>query len=195
MMTQTSFPVLFEGINVAPVLHALDRQPKLWDSIIDRANSPDSPHRDVSDIWVRYNAFANLAKSPSTFNDPHIPVWYPAWQALPELRPIVFDLMARLQGEVLGGILITKVPAGKSVHPHIDRGWHVEYYDKFYVQIQGSEGCEFCCDDEGKIERFTPKTGQVYLFDNRMLHWVDNKSDIDRITLIVCIRTQLFGRT
>ena len=41
-------------------------------------------------------------------------MFYPAWHALPHLRPIVFGLMARLEAVQLGGVLITRVPAGKA---------------------------------------------------------------------------------
>ena len=190
----TNFPVLFENIDVAPIMSALERNPDLWNAINSRSNFPESPHREASDIWLRYNDYQNFIDSPLTFNDPHIPVWYPAWKKLPELKPIIFDLMGVLHGEMIGCVLITKVPAGKKVYKHVDQGWHVGYYDKFYVQIQGAEGCHFYCEDKGKTEEFAPKTGQVYLFDNRKLHWVHNDSAVDRITMIVCIRTQLFGR-
>lgn len=190
----TQFKVLYET-DTSELCAALERNSDLWNSINNRTLS-DSPHRDAPDIWVRYNAYSNLKENPATFNDPHIPVWYPAWGRLPELKPIVFDLMNFVQGEILGGVLITKVPAGKKVYPHNDYGWHVSYYDKFYIQLDGANGCNFCVENaDGSIEKFCPKKNQVYLFDNRLKHWVDNDSDTDRITLIVCIRTQMFGRS
>ena len=190
----SAFQILYET-DVAPIVNALERNPDLWNSIGDRRREEiNSPHREAPDIWVRYNSYDRIADRVH-FNDEHIPVWYPAWDKLPELKPIVFDLMQRVQGEILGGILITKVPAGKKVYPHVDTGWHVDYYDKFYIQLAGAEGCDFCvAGEDGVVERFTPKTGQVYLFDNRNPHWVDNDSAVDRMTLIVCIRTQMFGR-
>lgn len=188
------FHVLFKNCDVVPIVSALDRHPVLWNQIKDRSDFADSPHRETSDIWVRYNDFENLHKNPETFNDPHIPVWYPAWEKLPELKPIIFALMKELEGEMIGCVLITKVPAGKKVYPHVDKGWHVEYYEKIYIQLQGSEGCDFCCEENGEVEKFTPQTGQIYLFDNRKTHWVENNSNVDRMTLIVCIRTQKFGR-
>lgn len=190
----THFPILSENVCVAPIFDALLANPDLWNSKEGRKDLENSPHKEAPDIWLRYNDYSEFEKDRNSFNDEHIPVWYDAWNKLPQLRPVVFGLMAAFEGEMLGGVLITKVPAGKKVYPHVDDGWHVQYYDKFYIQIQGAKGCDFCCQEDGEIERFNPKTGQLYMFDNRKMHWVDNDSDVDRITLIVCIRTQVFGR-
>lgn len=188
----TNFPVLFENVMVDPLLTALEMNPDLWSSLEGRRGK-NGPHREAPDIWVRYNDYSKI-HDISHFNDEHFSVWYPAFEKLPELKSIIFNLMSWVQGEVLGGVLITKVPAGKKIYPHVDEGWHVNYYDKFYVQLSGADACTFCCNDNGNIESFSPKKGEVYLFDNRKEHWVINDSNIDRITLIVCIRTKMFGR-
>jgi hypothetical protein len=93
-----------------------------------------------------------------------------------------------VDGERLGGILITKLPAGGHIARHTDAGWHAQYYDKFYVPILNHKGSVFGFDD-GIIE---PELGEAWWFDNSNPHWVDNKSDCDRIAMIVCIRTELF---
>jgi hypothetical protein len=38
---------------------------------------------------------------------------YPAWQLLPQLRPIIFDLMRRVEAVQLGRVLITRLAPGK----------------------------------------------------------------------------------
>lgn len=145
----------------------------------------------MSDIWVRYNRPDRLnPEDPRAFNNEHVPVWYPAWKKLPALRPIIFDLMATVEGEMLCGVLITRIPPGEGIAPHVDAGWHVEYTEKFYLSLKSSPGADFVCDGE----RLNPKPGEMWLFDNRKNHWVENDSTEDRITLIVCIRTEMFGR-
>lgn len=139
-------------------------------------------HKDMRDIWVRYNHISNLGDK---FNDEHDSVWYPVIEKIPEVLPIVFNLMAYANGERLGGVLITKVPSGGKIARHVDGGWHAGYYDKFYVPIQNEKGSKFCWDDL-EIE---PKAGEVWQFDNSIPHWVENNSDTDRIAMIVCIRT------
>ena len=180
-----NFFKIAEGINVLPLQMALIRQPELFGKHKQRAQAYGSPHTEMSDIWVRYNAIENLEKDPSTFNDEHDSVWYPAYYALPQIRPIVFWLMAHVEGERLGGVLITKIPAGGKIAPHVDRGWHAEYYDKYYIPIQNDEGAVFCFED-GII---SPKLGDIYWFRNDNPHWVENNSSRDRIAMIVCIRS------
>ena len=153
-----------------------------------------SAHRQMDDIWVRYNDIAPFVARGSMdgFNGPHIPVWYPAWHALPALKPIVHGIVSRVQGEMLGGVLITRVPPGGEIARHVDSGWHVDYFDKFYVCLKGHEGATFSCEHDGAIEHLSPRPGDLHRFDNRKPHWVTNKGPGERMTLIVCVRTEMF---
>src|SRR5438132_1541130 len=100
------FELIAGGVDVAPLLAQLDAHPELWDAHNSRKISDGSPHSRMSDIWVRYNAIERLGEDRRRFNDEHVPVWYPAWYRLPALRPLIFNLMAQVQGEMLGGVLI-----------------------------------------------------------------------------------------
>jgi hypothetical protein len=181
------FSLIRKGIHVNPVLAQIAEHPELWNAHTGRKLRPGSPHVQMSDIWVRFN---DLAKCPdfAKLSDEHVPIWYPAYAALPALRPILAELMARVQGEMLGGVLITKVPPGGEIAPHADSSWHVEQYEKYYVSLQSAPGAVFGCLHEGVQEELSPQPGECWLFDNRKRHWVKNESSIDRITLIVCIR-------
>lgn len=155
-----------------------------------RRTFPNSPHAQMNDIWVRYNDIKPFEEKGSLvgFEAEHDSIWYPVIDKLPSLKKVVFDLMHIVDGERLGGILITKLPAGGHIARHTDAGWHAQYYDKFYVPILNHKGSIFGFDD-GIIE---PQLGEAWWFDNSNPHWVDNKSDCDRIAMIVCIRTELF---
>ena len=186
------FAKIADGIDVVPLLGELSARPDLWDAQTMRKRIGDSaPHAQMSDIWVRYNEISRVGPH---FNDEHVPVWYPAWKALPSLHPILFGLMTLTEGEMLGGVLITRIPPGMGIGPHLDHGWHVEQYDKFYLSLQSEPGAMFWCDADNEREALEPRPGEVWLFDNRKLHWVENRSAADRITLIVCIRTEKYGR-
>lgn len=180
------FAKIASGLNVMPLQLALKRQPKLFGKYGYRRYSEGSPHAGMTDIWVRYN---DIKKYPdgnlSTFNDEHDGVWYPAYYALPQVRPLVFSVMSLVEGERLGAVLITKVPPGGGVAPHVDDGWHAKYYEKYYIPIQNEPGATFNFED-GVIR---PDLGDVYWFNNSVPHWVENHSNADRIALIVCIRS------
>ena len=171
------FSVDVSGLKSAVLLH-----PELFDAHPERRVAYGSPHNGMSDIWVRYNS---PYKKGLHFNDEHVAQWYPSVEFIPEVLPVVFDIFQRVGGEVLGGVLITKLPPNGTIEKHVDAGWHAGFYDKFYVPIQNAEGSLFCFDD-GNIEAVE---GDVYQFDNSVPHWVENNSDQDRISMIVCIRT------
>jgi len=173
-------------IDVAAAVAELDANPDLWNAYTMRTKLYEgSPHLRVDDIWVRYNAWKHFnPKKPQNFSKEHDSVWYPAYAKLPALRPLIFGLMQVVEGERLGGVLITRIPAGSSVAPHVDVGWHAGYYRKFGVQLRGGPDQLFCFEGES----LEAETGEVYEFDNSVKHWVQNDSQRERITMIVCIR-------
>lgn len=175
-----------DGFNVLPLQQAIKRQPWLFGQHIERCTG-ESPHRETTDIWVRFNKdIPPFGGKPWQFsNDEHDSQWYPSYYMLPQVRPLVFDLMHLVDGERLGAVFITKTPPGCKIHPHTDNRWHAEYYDKYYIPIQNNEGATFEFPD-GVIK---PNLGEVWWFDNSVDHWVNNSSTEDRLSLIVCIRS------
>lgn len=173
-------------IDVKDLNQQLGEHPELWGQFGWR-KALDA-HRQMTDIWVRYNDISKYENPGPEFNDEHVPVWYPAWKALPALKPIILHLMHKEQGEMLGAVLITKIPAGQGIGKHVDTGWHVGYYDKFYISLESAPGATFHCGEEV----INPEVGDCWRFDNRREHWVENNSDQDRVTLIVCIRTEKY---
>lgn len=175
--------------DVEPLLHELDSQPELFGERAWRKQIDGGPHSGMSDIWLRYNSMDRLQRDGP--NVEHDSLWYPAYEKLPAVKRIVFPLMALVHGERLGGVLITRIPPGAGIDRHVDRGWHVEYYDKFYVSLRSAPGAKFICHEAGD-ETLQPMPGECWRFDNRLPHSVVNESAEDRITLIVCIRTEQF---
>lgn len=172
------------AFDVSRLQDQLTCQPELWDTIHHRTSHPQSPHREVSDIWVRYNPIENYKGDMQAFNDVHFPDWYPVATQLPEAVRIANELLMQVSGIDLGAVLITKIPAGKQVYPHIDQGWHARHFEKFAVQVQGNSKQAF----HFKNEDLVTHDGDLFWFDNAYPHWVTNDSDEDRVTLIVCIR-------
>lgn len=172
--------LLYEGVDVRPMQEALQEHPTLWDARTERTLPEDSPHHGLSDIWARF-------ADPDTMRDDgsHDSVWYPPADVLP-VRDIVFPLMAAVRGERLGGVLITRIKPGQVCKPHTDPGWHARYYDKYAVQIQAAPEQAFHFERQSLVT----KPGDVFWFDNSFTHWVTNDSQSDRITMIVCIKTE-----
>ncbi len=182
----TRFRRLAEGILVDRVLAELDARPDLWAANADRITG-QGPHRETQDIWVRYRKPAELT-GPDSFREPHLSVWYPAWHAMPSLRPIVFALQALVGSVHLGGVLLTRIPAGASVFPHHDRGsWHSEYHNaKVWVPLRANDRCLNHCEEDSVVMR----PGEAWTFDNLMMHSVENRGRTERIVLIICMRAE-----
>ena len=89
---------------------------------------------------------------------------------------------------MLGGILLTKIPPGCQVKPHHDRGrWHAEFYNrKIYIPLKTNDRCVNHCEDESVVMG----GGQAWWFDNLVTHSVVNDGDDERITAIICLRTE-----
>lgn len=170
-----------QGLNVLPLHNALLRNPSLWNRYPERNTGP---HSDVDDVWVRCNSRRNFDKAhPEKFMAEHDSVWYPEYHDLKMVDDLIFPLMSSVRADRLGGVLITRVPAGKEVKPHVDGNWHANYYDKYAIQVAAHPEQKWNNEDG----EFVSKPGDVYWFNNQATHWVTNPSPVDRITLIVCL--------
>jgi hypothetical protein len=174
------------AVDVSDVIKQLDAAPELWNQYKLRTGA-QSPHYHVDDIWVRYNAWKNYnPRYPAKFGQAHHSTWYPSYAKLPAVRPLIFGLMNIIAGEELGGVLITRIPAGSRVERHRDAGWHAEFFNrKFAVMLKSDDRQAFCFDNE----KMVTEPGEAFEFDNSVDHWVVNQSDQERITMIVCIKT------
>lgn len=152
----------------------------LWNRHDARTSSPLSPHRELDDLWLRW------APPGVDTSREHPLVWYPEIQErLPAAVELVVAALSHFGFTSLGAVLATRIPAGKQCYPHADGGWHAENHQKFAIQIAADLSQEFCF--HGESLRTVP--GDVFWFDNAHEHWVTNPSGIDRITLIVCGKT------
>lgn len=168
---------------IIPALHELEQAEDLWGEI-DLRTQGESPHREVQDIWLRYNAKDKWENDLTQFDIPHISSWYPAAKRLPWTVQLCTQMMGKVKGERLGAVLLTRIPPGKQVYPHIDQSWHARFYEKFAIQLQGDKDQSFCFPGH----ELSALPGESYTFDNSKLHWVENNSSEPRITLIICIR-------
>jgi hypothetical protein len=178
-----NFLKIADSADVLPLLLALQRQPALWDRDTLRTTHPESPHTEVADIWLRFNELPAEGNEAAIL-DEHESVWYPAIDALPQARPLIFGLMARVEGERLGRCLITRLAPGRSIAPHEDGGSHAAYYERFHIALQSTPGTLFRCG--GETVHMPP--GSVWWFNNSVEHEVVNNGSDDRIHLIVDIR-------
>lgn len=188
-----NFNKLAEGVNVIPAQIELQTNDDLWNQHTLRTLTPGSPHREVDDIWIRMNDLTKCrqADSDPVFVDHRESINYPAAARLPAIRQLVMNLMALVQGERLGRVLISRMCPGAQIGEHKDIGpdptkWYdtQAYFSRFHVVLQGYPGSLFNCGDEQVCMR----TGEVWWFRNDIEHSVINNSSEDRIHIVTDIR-------
>ncbi len=176
-----NFTQLAVGMDFVPLHIALLRQPQLWTMDTFWKEKEGSYFQDVDTIYLRFPDKDGSGDPMEAFDQP-------AFDFLPEARPIIFAIMARVQGERLGRVLVNRLPSGKRVIAHSDRveGMTDKYYDRFHAVIQTNAGVDFRAGDEHAAMR----PGDIWWFDNFAEHEVKNGGNSDRIHMIVDIRTR-----
>jgi hypothetical protein len=182
----SNFRLLHVGLDTAPILAQLDAVPE-WGQYADRKERDGTAHGAMIDLWVRYFPRETL-REQADFNRPGQCVFYPVWDRLPAIHPVVWALMSMQHSVELGGILCTRLPPGGSILRHSDRGaWHAERYNrKCYVVLEANARCIVECDGEEQV--FRP--GEIFEFDNLLPHSMVNGGNTMRTTLIICMRSE-----
>lgn len=178
-----NFLKLADNVNVMQIMIELQRNNDLWDEHTIRTKHPLTAHREVSDIWVWFN---EIPKDTNKIIDDKDVIPYRAWKELPSVRPLIFALMRQVEAVRLGRVIITKLPPGGKITPHVDGGAPAEYYQRYQVALQCLPGNVFKCGQE----EVGFKTGEVWQINNRALHSVINNSEDDRIVMIVDMRSE-----
>jgi len=177
-----NFLKIADNVDVLPIMLALNSKPDLWNENTLRTNHPLSPHTESSDVWVLFN---EIPTNPEAVVNDIQTIPYRAWNEIPHLRNIIFDLMRRVEGVQLGRVIITKLSPGKKIPTHVDEGAPATFYSRFQIAIQSLPGALFNIEDETVNFR----SGDIWKINNRAEHGVINNSTEDRIVCIVDIRT------
>lgn len=168
--------------DISALLSSLMQQEELWNQYTLRTSYQGSAHSEVSDIWLRFNDFAKYKEGEYglIFGDCSS-INYPAWEKLPEVQKLIEELMCKVNAKELGRVIITRMPSGAKIIPHVDEGKYAELYNRYHIILQNEQGSIFRCGNEV----ICMKTGDVYWFNTSLEHEVINNSDNERITLIV----------
>jgi len=192
-----NFHFLAHGVDVNPLMLAIRRQPHLWHEDTFLRKYPQGPFGQTETIMIRFpekveglteeQIEAYKANRLAGY-DQYEAVNYPALAALPEARKLVFDLMARVNGERLGRVMINKVCAGGRIFPHADTPEQTRYYTRFHIVLHGLPGAVLRCGEGDAAEQINMNTGDCFWFNNALTHEVVNNSADDRVSMVVDIR-------
>lgn len=176
-----NFLQVASGVNVISLLQQIYSNDHLWaQDQIRQEYSKDSPHKEVQDILIRFSDTAAKDVGDQIQCD-----WMSASILLPAARNIAMLVMASMAGEQLGRVMITRLPAGKTITPHKDiKGKYANYYTRYHIPLISDPGVQFHCGDEA----VNMLPGTVWWFNGHLEHSVVNNSASDRINLIVDCR-------
>ena len=174
-------------VNVKDVMDSLNAHPELWGHRLPiRTAFPNSPQREADDIIFRFNDLSQHVTQdtlPQIFDDIKC-VWFPPVLVMPIINVLSLFIMQAVHGEELGRVMITKLPPGGVIHPHVDEGGYADYYDRFHLCLSSGDHNVFQAGDE----IITMNPGELYWFNRKAEHSVSNDDDVDRIHLIIDCR-------
>ena len=180
--------LLMQNLKSHLIKRELSFSDKLYDEWPIRTMFEGSPHREVHDIWLRFRDPFEMAEltTEEFCNGRYTPQWYPCMDRLRHTKKIIEKIFTLMDGEELGGCLITKIPPGKQVYLHSDMGYNCEHYlNKYLLLVESSPEQYF----EIGGERIVGEAGDLFLFDNRRPHCVvNNSATTDRVSLIISIK-------
>ena len=162
------------GIDVSPLVDQLRSQPELWE--------PDPywiANKQASILYAQDNVVLRYMKAPGHNR--------PSLEKLPAVRRIILDLMAALEGAVLGNVVISRLRPGEQIASHIDH-WPQGIpllYRRHQVPLSVSPGVVFRCGPERNrmTEEVFMAPGEAWWFNNQVWHEVVNGSSEDRISM------------
>jgi hypothetical protein len=170
------FERLESGVDLAPILAEIERQPEAW--LQQTGRQERSPaQRDTAAIPIR-----GLRKSRIHLRrrrDVHesrftgLSCNFPA--AVSFIRLVALERDAEL-----GRTKIVRLNAGARVQPHIDRGAYYACRDRLHLVLKSPAGSLLRAGDE----EVRMREGELWWFDNKEIHEAFNEADVERIHLI-----------
>lgn len=169
-------------------IELIERLPRMADSLLaaisdkwwarsERCTYSGSAHREAEDILVRYNPRPLGVHTMDELDT----VDYPALEALGEPLQRFMGIFPK----PLGRIILSRLPAGKVIHPHIDEGAYARAHSRYHLVLQGH------CTLRSGDYTADMQTGDLWWFDTQQEHAVVNNGDRDRVAIIVDVRNAL----
>lgn len=175
--------LIAQGLDVSSLLTQINVNPGLWKKDTYHKDYPNYPFKHTETIYLRFTPDAkNFVHGGN--QDLHECEWMDGAIHLPAARPFIFGLMAKLEAERLGRVIINKLAPGQSMFAHVDPEFFTSYWTRFHLSIQSAPGCICRCADEKTYMR----PGEVWRFDNGVEHEVNNNSAVERIHMICDLR-------
>ena len=179
------FKLIADNLDTGPLLKRILANEHLWAERTERQDYPGSAHKDAETIYLRWavdesieGGFYDLRSRDHVDTIRHL---------APEIGDVVRDAIMRILGPIhlqdelpnVGRVILTRMKPGGEIERHTDEGPYADKYDRFHVCLSGDS--LFCV--EGVPQAMQP--GQLFWFNHKLPHWVVNRTESDRIHLII----------
>lgn len=158
-------------------LRELQSNAPLWDAFTIRQNLPGSAHVDTKCIPLWGNLSFPFALDITRTRTPYA-------DSLPECMRLANKLIAGLPVQEVGNVILASLLPGGRITPHADEGEYARYFDRIHVVIDSEPGNLFIVDSI----TYTPRSGDVFIFNHHVTHSVENHSIKERVHLIVDVK-------
>lgn len=173
--TLRNFDLIASGLDVAPLLAAINADPARWGDITLRQSYAGSAHHATQTIFIR-----GPKPGPDPFNEIESIDYAPADSAirieamrLIEGLPIRFAEVAR--------VMAVNLPAGGYIDAHRDEGDYAANFSRFHIVLK-AEPTRVLFRVEGEVVEM--QEGECWWFNHRAEHSVHNLGRTPRIHLI-----------
>ena len=170
------FERIRRDIDPAPFLAEIAGVDAAWDVATGRQDKI-AVQREAQAIplrGLRKSAIAGRAR-----RDVHESRWTSGSAAYPIACAFLREIAGTL-GSELSRAKIVRLPAGRRVYPHVDRGEYYRLRNRYHFVLKSSAGSWLKAADE----EVRMREGELWWFDNDQMHEAFNDGEEDRIHMI-----------
>jgi len=170
------FKLIEPNIDPAPYLQEISGVEDAWS---DSTGRQDKIKVQREALAIPLRGLRKSAIGDRKRRDVHESRWTSGSLKYPTARKFL-EAFAASQNSFLGRAKIVCLPAGKRVYPHIDNGEYYRVRDRYHFVLRSTSGSWMKTGDE----EVRMKEGELWWFDNNVMHEASNDGDEDRINMI-----------
>lgn len=176
-----NFKLVTQGIYVGPLVVSLREHAEIWSEDTRRQDAPGSPHHATQVIHIRQQPGET---ADAVFNELEAVDTMAAHFMIGALFPVmrlVLDAIGE-RGDI-GRVMVTRLPPGGKITPHMDEGRYADHFDRFHLCLQADKASFACASDTVQMH-----PGELWWFNHKQIHSVWNEGKVDRLHLIVDVQ-------
>ncbi|MDE0305876.1 MAG: aspartyl/asparaginyl beta-hydroxylase domain-containing protein [Albidovulum sp.] len=171
------FTRISESEDISPILEELEVSPEMWLADTSRQRNVRC-QRNTRNIFLRA-ARKPLPPGARNANDVHESRIAPAARNFSQTLEYCQRVADAQEGQLGRATLVALLPECK-VFPHIDAGEYYRIRDRFHLVLKSSLGSPLTTEGETVVMR----EGELWVFNNKAMHWAENSSTEERVHLI-----------